>query len=109
MPPQLGAFAIPYSAQHKGRPTPNAEIVEVGTSYQHQPAAGPSRIHGVFVHKISSSGSYLTLLPANGNGNLTEEAKKDKRRKEMVGKLGKEMSDRRDECVPESPHLRCTR
>lgn len=48
MPPQLGAFAIPYSSQHKRR-TPNAEIVEVSTSYQHQPAAGPSRIHGMCV------------------------------------------------------------
>ncbi|TFY61531.1 hypothetical protein EVJ58_g4454 [Rhodofomes roseus] len=79
MPPQLGAFAIPYSAQHKTRPAANAEVVEVGTSYQPQPAAGPSRIH------------------ANGTDDA---AKKDKRRKEIVGKaLGKEMNDRREEVI----------
>ncbi|KAH9933364.1 uncharacterized protein B0H18DRAFT_1208091 [Fomitopsis serialis] len=79
MPPQLGAFAIPYPAQHKSRTAASAEVVEVGTSYQHQPAAGPSRIHG--------------------NG-VDDPAKKDKRRKEMVGKVvGRELNDRRDEIV----------
>ena len=93
MPPQLGAFAIPYSAQHKGRPTPNAEIVEVGTLYQHQPTAGPSRIHRTFIIGPSRNvGNSQLLRPENGNGSLTEEAKRDKRRKlrrkRLTGNLG---------------------
>ncbi|GBE86630.1 hypothetical protein SCP_0905090 [Sparassis crispa] len=76
MPPQPGLFALPYSSTHKARSGTNAEVIETtGTAHRHQAVAGPSRTHG----------------------SQTEDQKRERKKKEIVGKLGKEMSDRRDD------------
>ncbi|PFH50996.1 hypothetical protein AMATHDRAFT_75196 [Amanita thiersii Skay4041] len=87
MPPQPGMFSIPsYSSKSgPGRPSTygGADVdVGIGVAYQHHSGSGASvgsssRVHGVPI----DDGKAL----------------KDKRRKEISGKLGKEMSDRRED------------
>ncbi|KAF8626699.1 hypothetical protein AX15_004723 [Amanita polypyramis BW_CC] len=70
MPPQPGMFSLPYSSK-----PPDMEI-GIGIGYGHAAIAGPSsRMYGVQM----------------------DDAKKDRRRKDISGKLGKEMSDRRED------------
>ncbi|TFK52009.1 hypothetical protein OE88DRAFT_1679643 [Heliocybe sulcata] len=76
MPPQPGMFPV---HSNKSRATdPYGNMQEPGTSYQHHNAvAGPSRSHG----SCSS-----------------DDLKKDNRkRKDMAGKLGREMTERKDD------------
>ncbi|KZT09858.1 uncharacterized protein LAESUDRAFT_747883 [Laetiporus sulphureus 93-53] len=76
MPPQPGVFSISYSTAQKTRTSGGAEIIDMtGPYHHHQPTAGPSRIHGSQI----------------------DDLKKDKRKREIAGRLGKEMSDRRDD------------
>ncbi|TEB33082.1 hypothetical protein FA13DRAFT_1773327 [Coprinellus micaceus] len=73
MPPQPGVFSVPYGMGHKSRSnTAYAGDVEMGQAYQHHPIAGSSRAH------------------EEGN-------KKERKRKDLSGKLGKEMNDRRED------------
>ena len=46
----------------------------------------------IFASRINSVIAHVT-------GANIDDGKKDRRRKEIVGRLGKEMNDRRDECV----------
>ncbi|CCM02561.1 uncharacterized protein FIBRA_04664 [Fibroporia radiculosa] len=76
MPPQPGVFSLPYpTAVHKTRASANADVVDMAAAYHSQPTAGPSRNHG----------------------SQAEDPKREKRRREMVGRLTKEMGDRRDD------------
>lgn len=74
MPPQPGVFSVPYGMGHKSRSNTYNADGEMGVAYAHHshaPVAGPSsRMH---------------------------EGKKEKRRKDLSGKLGKEMNDRRED------------
>ena len=123
MPPQPGVFPLPYASTHKARANPT-EIhngtTDVSSGYlppshhtiHHTPSAllaGPSsRLHGTFVshsHDMRSASLIHHVAGAN-----IDDGKKDRRRKEIVGRLGKEMNDRRDECVsplPSSPSHAC--
>ncbi|PCH44418.1 hypothetical protein WOLCODRAFT_138995 [Wolfiporia cocos MD-104 SS10] len=76
MPPQPGVFAIPYQAAHKSRASNNAEMIDMGVPYHHlQPTAGPSRVQG----------------------GAQEDAKGQKRKREIAGRLGEKLSERRDD------------
>jgi hypothetical protein len=117
MPPQPGVFPLPYASTstHKSRAN-HTEIhngtTDMVTSYPppphhtvHHPSssnllAGPSsRPHGTFLLHLRH---VLIHSFVASPGTNTDDGKKDRRRKEIVGRLGKEMNDRRDECV--SPH-----
>ena len=83
MPPQPGVFALPYASTHNVRP----DVVHV-----HHPPAGPSsRTHGA--HPPSRSARPSAHHPP------ADDPKRDKKRKDLSGKVGKEMTDRRDESV----------
>jgi hypothetical protein len=114
MPPQPGVFPLPYASTHKARANPT-EIhngaTDVNTSYLPPPhhtihhtssalLAGPSsRPHGTsHSHNMRSASLIHHIAGAN-----IDDGKKDRRRKEIVGRLGKEMNDRRDECVSPLP------
>ncbi|KAF6753146.1 hypothetical protein DFP72DRAFT_436982 [Ephemerocybe angulata] len=75
MPPQPGVFSVPYGMGHKSRSNTYNADGEMGVAYAHHshaPVAGPSsRMH--------------------------EEGKKENRRKDLSGELGKEMNDRRED------------
>ncbi|EED85668.1 predicted protein [Postia placenta Mad-698-R] len=72
MPPQPGIFPLPHSTAHKTRAANNADGADL--AYHHQPAAGPSKTHG----------------PS------AEEQRREKRKRELMSKLGKDMTDRMD-------------
>ncbi|KZP30507.1 hypothetical protein FIBSPDRAFT_814801 [Athelia psychrophila] len=75
MPPQPGMFSVPHSSTHKAINQNRAEYPDgyhPGPGSSH--AAGTSRSH-------------------------ESDARKEKKRKEFAGRLGKEMIDRRDECI----------
>ena len=96
MPPQPGVFSVPYGIAHKNRTTTYVQDVEMGVAYPHHShaaVAGPStRVHG------KSRRAFLFHLQADQwLRMLVEEGKKEKRRKDLSGKLGKEMNDRREE------------
>ncbi|KAI0955169.1 hypothetical protein AcW1_006835 [Taiwanofungus camphoratus] len=74
MPPQPGVFTFPYAPAHKARTANITEMVDIATLFH--PAAGPS---------------------SRTPGASIDEPKKDKRKREVVGKLGKEMIERRDD------------
>src|SRR6266852_1903601 len=114
MPPQPGVFPLPYASTstHKSRAN-HTEIhngtTDIVTSYPppphhsiHHPSsssllAGPSsRPHGTFLLHLRHV--FIHSFVASPGAN-TDDGKKDRRRKEIVGRLGKEMNDRRDECV----------
>jgi hypothetical protein len=96
MPPQTGMFPVPY-------PSSNKDTMNI--TYQHHNAvAGPSsRTHSMCLASLS----FLLFFLGFFSKKLTlvedipmEDVKKEtKKRKEISGKLGKEMNDRRDECV----------
>ncbi|TBU30568.1 hypothetical protein BD309DRAFT_951718 [Dichomitus squalens] len=75
MPPQPGVFAVSHSSTHKVRSGQAVEVASVNTLHYEQIAGPSSRPHG-----------------APG-----EDPKKDKRRKEVVGKITKEMAERRED------------
>ena len=114
MPPQPGVFPLPYASTsaHKSRAN-HTEIhngtTDMVTSYPppphhtvHHPSsssllAGPSsRPHGTFLLHLGHVLIHSFIASPGAN---TDDGKKDRRRKEIVGRLGKEMNDRRDECV----------
>jgi hypothetical protein len=114
MPPQPGVFPLPYASTstHKSRAN-HTEIhngtTDMVTSYPppphhsvHHPSsssllAGPSsRPHGTFLLHLRH---VLIHSFVSSPGANTDDGKKDRRRKEIIGRLGKEMNDRRDECV----------
>ncbi|KAF9820873.1 hypothetical protein IEO21_01100 [Rhodonia placenta] len=68
MPPQPGIFPLPHATTHKTRAANNADAGDL--VYHHQPAAGPSKTH--------------------------EEQRREKRKRELMSKLGKDMTDRMD-------------
>ncbi|TFK39476.1 hypothetical protein BDQ12DRAFT_681847 [Crucibulum laeve] len=76
MPPQPGVFAVPYGSAHGKARTGGygADVSDIYQHHHHSQVAGPSsRAHG------------------------HDDGKKEKRRKDIAGKLGKEMNDRRDD------------
>ncbi|KAI0653152.1 hypothetical protein C8Q70DRAFT_1038054 [Cubamyces menziesii] len=76
MPPQPGVFAVSHTSTHKVRAGAAAELTSTNTLHYEALAGPSSRPHA---------------------GIQSEEAKKDKRRKEVIGKITKEMAERRDE------------
>ncbi|KAM5544168.1 hypothetical protein V8D89_001828 [Ganoderma adspersum] len=74
MPPQPGVFAVSHSSSHKVRAGQAVEVASINTLH-YEPIAGPSS------------------RPHAGQ----EDPKKDKRRKEVVGKITKEMAERRED------------
>lgn len=107
MPPQPGMFSLPYPS--KPRPAYPADVeIGIGIGYGHavghgHAAIAGSRIPGVFQasYAFVPFGSYVCLRRALTScwrtGISLDDAKKDRRKKEISGKLGKEMSDRREE------------
>jgi len=91
MPPQPGVFPLPYaSTTHKARTNPT-EIhngtTDIVSSYPPPPH-----------HAIHHTSSALLAGPSSRpHGANVDDGKKDRRRKEIVGRLGKEMNDRRDD------------
>lgn len=97
MPPQPGMFPLSYPSSHKVR---SNDIPEMNITYQHhQPnsIAGPSsRIHGKSIGCLYE-GIQRPKLSCIHSGGSMDDGKKERRRREIAGKLGKEMNDRRDE------------
>ncbi|KAL4066167.1 hypothetical protein V8B97DRAFT_1934448 [Scleroderma yunnanense] len=96
MPPQPGMFALPYASTHKAR----ADVIQpdntsMTISYQHQqhpqphiqPASNP-HIHHVHHH---------TSVTGPSTSRAHDDPKREKKRKDISGKVGKEMNDRRDD------------
>ncbi|KAI9509669.1 hypothetical protein F5148DRAFT_1185687 [Russula earlei] len=79
MPPQPGVFPLPYASTNN---TP-----DIVTSYPQTP-------HHTIHH---SSSGLLAGSSSRQHGTNVDDGKKDRRRKEIVGRLGKEMNDRRDD------------
>ncbi|KAF8625038.1 hypothetical protein AX17_006952 [Amanita inopinata Kibby_2008] len=102
MPPQPGMFALPYPAS-KGRPAYSADV-EIGIAYGHghglvgHGTIGHGAPHG-HAHVGHTHGHAAMAGPSSRIHGLSgmDDAKKDRRRKEIAGKLGKEMSDRRED------------
>lgn len=94
MPPQPGIFYDSKAKQHRNI-YPDYSDLDGDFSYHHSHAlvAGPSsRPHGT--HR------FLTLSLTNSfvcSKVIGDDARKEKKRKELAGKLGKEMNERRDE------------
>src|ERR1700722_15329 len=76
MPPQPGMFPISYSSTHKARASNHADVSDITYQQTHQ------HQHQHHHHHHNTS---------------IDDGRKEKRRKEIAGKLGKEMNDRRDE------------
>jgi len=84
MPPQPGVFALPYASTHNVRP----DVVHI----HHPPVAGPSsRTHG-------ARPPCRSIRPSHSHP-PADDPKRDKKRKDLSGKVGKELTDRRDESV----------
>ncbi|KIJ20592.1 hypothetical protein PAXINDRAFT_124901 [Paxillus involutus ATCC 200175] len=82
MPPQPGMFALPYASTHKARPDViQPDNMSMTISYQHQPHIQPQ----------------AQLQGSNPHIHHAQNGPREKKRKDISGKLGKEMSDRRDE------------
>ncbi|KAF9219731.1 hypothetical protein BS17DRAFT_740199 [Gyrodon lividus] len=95
MPPQPGMFALPYASTHKAR----ADVIQpdnmsMTISYQHQPhIQAQGQLHGSNPHL-----HHVHSAPVAGPSTRThDDPKRDKKRKDISVKVGKEMSDRRDE------------
>ncbi|KAI0046526.1 hypothetical protein FA95DRAFT_1559986 [Auriscalpium vulgare] len=82
MPPQPGMFALPYASTHKARAADMHNGLDIGMGF-HQ----PHHVHPSMIPGPSS----------RPHGGPMDEGKKDRRRREVAGRLGKEMNDRRDE------------
>jgi len=92
MPPQPGVFPLPYASTsiHKTRANPT----EIHNGTADIVGSYPSTPH----HTIHHSSSALLAGPSSRpHGTNVDDGKKDRRRKEIVGRLGKEMNDRRDD------------
>jgi len=90
MPPQPGVFPLPYASTHKARANPTElhnGTTDVSTSYLPPP-------HHTIHH---TSSTLLAGSSSRPHGANIDDGKKDRRRKEIVGRLGKEMNDRRDD------------
>ena len=87
---------MPYGVAPKSRPNiPAALDIDMAgyLQHSHSPIAGPSsRRHGMWCLLVVQR---LVFQAFTGSG--IEEGKKEKRRKDLSGKLGKEMNDRREE------------
>ncbi|KAI6167306.1 hypothetical protein EDD17DRAFT_1539785 [Pisolithus thermaeus] len=96
MPPQPGMFALPYASTHKAR----ADVIQpdntsMTISYQHfQPQPQPPQIQP----PSNSHVHHVHHYTGPGNPRTHDDTKKEKKRKDISGKVGKEI-DRRDECV----------
>lgn len=88
---------MPYGVAHKSRSNIHAtlDIDMAGyLQHSHSPIAGPSsRIHGACCLLVVQRLVFQAFYTGGG----IEEGKKEKRRKDLSGKLGKEMNDRREE------------
>ncbi|KAF8330523.1 hypothetical protein F5887DRAFT_1000343 [Amanita rubescens] len=81
MPPQPGMFSLPYPS--KPRPAYAADVeIGIGIGYGHALGHGHTAIAG--------PSSRIQGIPL-------DDPKRDRRKKEISGKLGKEMSDRRED------------
>ncbi|TFY80054.1 hypothetical protein EWM64_g3961 [Hericium alpestre] len=89
MPPQPGMFALPYASTHKARASNNVDLhtSDIAMSYHHASISASQ-------HPPSSM---IAGPSSRTHGANLDEVKKEKRRKEIAGRLGKEMSDRRDD------------
>ena len=106
MPPRPGMFAVPYNATHKSSNQNRTEYQTDGYhqqshsgSHQHQTNAhaGSSRAHGAFCFRLLL---FVTLADTRPIGCVKEsDSRRDKKRREFAGRLGKEMIERRDEYV----------
>ncbi len=100
MPPQPGVFALSYASSSKSRAQNG--IVDNGDYHPSNLGAGPSRVHGrssIFLKPRQSRGVRELTLGFSGTivgGTPVDESHKRKR-KEFASKLGKEMSERREE------------
>ncbi|KXN86724.1 hypothetical protein AN958_09715 [Leucoagaricus sp. SymC.cos] len=85
MPPQQGLFAVPYGSAHKARTGYMApDMGEVGPGGG---GAGP-----VYAHH-----GHAGVAGPSSRGHVVDDGKKEKRKREIAGKLGKEMIDRRED------------
>ena len=88
MPPQPGIFAVPYNANHKSSN-------QYQTDAYHHNGHHSQRAHGLFsiaMYARTATHRLYTLF-------VESDAKKEKKRKEIANRLGKEMIEKRDECV----------
>ncbi|KAG0698248.1 hypothetical protein DFH29DRAFT_942495 [Suillus ampliporus] len=86
MPPQPGMFALPYASTHKARTDViQPDNMPMSISYSNmQPPQGPNA-------------HYHNSHPTAGPSRVQDDPKREKKRKDISGKLGKEMTERRDE------------
>ena len=96
MPPQPGMFALPYPLPPRTR---NSVLLdgqpgmhEYSATYQ-STVTSTSRTHGMW----NSLRTRLSILTSSGH--FGDDPKKDKRRREIAGRLGKEMSDKKEQSV----------
>ena len=88
MPPQPGIFAVPYNANHKSSN-------QYQTDAYHHNGHHNQRAHGLFsiaMYARTATHRFYTLF-------VESDAKKEKKRKEIANRLGKEMIEKRDEYV----------
>ncbi|TFY66295.1 hypothetical protein EVG20_g4800 [Dentipellis fragilis] len=78
-------FALPYASTHKARASNNADI---------HPADMSMGYHHSSLSATHHSSSMIAGPSSRVHGPNADEAKKEKRRKEIAGRMGKEMSDR---------------
>ncbi|KAF8074599.1 hypothetical protein FPV67DRAFT_1725572 [Lyophyllum atratum] len=114
-PPQQGIFPVPYpSSSHTHSSHGHAHIHNTHTSHSHgsshfKPPPG-SGAPNIYTHQQTHShhqqsqshhthGSSSSRIHGHAQTHTAsiDEGKKEKRRRELAGKLGKEMSDRRDD------------
>ncbi|ETW79131.1 hypothetical protein HETIRDRAFT_323145 [Heterobasidion irregulare TC 32-1] len=84
MPPQPGMFAIPYASAHKVRASNNLEvhngIPDMNMAYHHHSHHHPNQ--------LSSS----TMIAGPSSRVHVDDSRREKRRKEIAGRLGREMT-----------------
>ncbi|KAI0642094.1 hypothetical protein C8Q79DRAFT_929589 [Trametes meyenii] len=103
MPPQPGVFAVSHTTTHKVRAGAAAELTSTNTIHYEALAGPSSRPHGEHEHVPYSFWTATNSII--GAGAQGEEAKKDKRRKEVIGKISREMAERREDRGACSPVL----
>ncbi|KAH8116307.1 hypothetical protein DFH11DRAFT_1579855 [Phellopilus nigrolimitatus] len=74
MPPQPGMFPIPYASAHKSRTNALLDAHDANMAFHNSALASSSRMHG----------------------HCGDDPKKDRRRREIASRLGREMSDKKD-------------
>lgn len=85
----------PYAVAHKSR----TSVLENGNhdvnmSFHGSAPSTSSRSHGKGAHFVSRKAGQTNHT--NSTVTYGDEAKKDRKRKEIAGRLGKEMSDKKD-------------